>query len=164
MKSNTDIGGIIIGIIFLLSLLSYDLEVGVIIVGIFLFIALIGWIFDQIGKRSEERKRTIRDGIAKELLPKAKIDEGLVSNYRKKLEKVRDSGKYVSRIDLGQCPTCYKGYLRVIEALNGKFIVCSNRPECKYVRPLGRAAVEYKQYVESARQGFMELLKLAYSK
>jgi hypothetical protein len=138
-------------------------------------LALLGWLFEQIGKWNEERKRKIRDEVAQELLPNTNITSELIEHYKSKLKDIgynnrqepspfwldvlSDGRKTHKPLVGGKCPSCKEGYLRVIKGQYGKFLGCSSYPKCRYTKSLERALQEYKQ---RSNEDFMKMFNLAY--
>lgn len=131
-------------------------------------IALIGWFFEQIGKWNNERKSKIRDEVANEILPHTNINTKTIELYKNKLKRAgygnnqedsRLASYYRTKGYRGRCPSCERGYLRVVEGRYGKFVGCSTYPDCHYTTKLAAAKRKYKE--ESNRE-FFELFNSAY--
>lgn len=136
--------------------------------------ALLGWIFGQIGKWNDERKSNIRDEVAREVLPKTRVSDETIQEYKDKLAQIgytksqgygnfwkdiMSDGLKSYRGLIEKCPLCNEGSLRIIKGQYGKFLGCSSYPKCRYTKNLDVAKKEYK---EKSNKEFMELFHLAY--
>lgn len=151
------------------------METLVVIVVFFGGLAFVGWLFEQIGKWNDERKRKVRDEVASEILPSTNINSELFEHYKRRLKNIgyigsqdhspfwldilSDGKKTHKPLVGGQCPSCKEGYLRVIKGQYGKFLGCSSYPKCRYTKNLKNALQVYKQ---KSNEDFMKMFNKAY--
>lgn len=136
------------------------------------FFWLGGFIIEKIGEWNDERKRSIRDGIAHDLLSDEFI-HGL-KGYEKKFEKIKyleeSKLKYFTKDEtrlvqshfnymFNSCPECGNGNLVERKGRFGKFYGCSNYPSCTYTKNFKDLINENK---EISKEEFLNDLKEAY--
>ena len=132
----------------------------------------IGWVFSTISNIIDKKQAKVRTQVADEVLKNTNIEE-VMSKYEYELKYIgykkedmfnRDihyqiqTEMPVTKI-LGRCPKCEEGYLQLRKGPYGKFLGCSNYPNCRYTE-VDRTMKKYKQV---AGKQFWNDIKKAYS-
>ncbi len=151
------------------------MEVLIIIVVFYGGLYLIGKLFDWRADVNKEKKRAIRDKVLDELQNEFDI-KGKINEYKNKLEEINYTGKenyynkYLKMQNikligkfgnfLNNCPDCHKGRLVARTGKYGKFIGCSNFPNCTYTTNIED---EKSKYNQSVKEQIMSDINKAYS-
>ncbi len=151
------------------------METFVVIILLFGGPMLIAWVFELIKEWNNKRKSKIRDRVAQKILSQTEITNELIERYKERLniigtnknkesspfwlDVLSDGKKTHKHLVSGKCPDCNEGYMRVIKGEYGKFLGCSNYPNCKFTKSIKVAMKESKQ---ESGENFTKLFNLAY--
>lgn len=107
---------------------------------------------EELTRQFEEKMEAIRDGdeTSDEVIEEAKQELGeILAEFKEDEEEI--GAKLVETIDaererrrqLGPCDQCDDGTLRIIKTKKGRFVGCSNYPDCENTYPLpGEGKIE----------------------
>ena len=95
---------------------------------------------EMTSKLEEEMNKIAEGKKEKEEVTKESIEdlEKIIKNVEKKKKEIGEGIRKAKTIDLGPCPKCKKGVMRIIRSkkTGKRFVACSNYPECKNTWPL----------------------------
>ena len=95
---------------------------------------------EMTAKLEEEMNKIAEGKKKKEEVTKESIEEleKIIKNVEKKREEIGKGIRKAKKMDLGPCPKCKKGVMRIIRSkkTGKRFVACSNYPECKNTWPL----------------------------
>jgi DNA topoisomerase-1 len=153
------------------------MNVIIFLIALWFILWLGGKIIHWVEKKIEAIRDRVANRVANEVL--ADIDiKGKVNNYKEKLNhinykrediaqklrnyyKVKEFGSYADFYsNLGHCPECKDGNLKITIGIHGKFIGCSNYPKCKYIKSI---KIAKSQYRENINKEIIQEIKTIYS-
>jgi len=132
----------------------------------------VSWIFSAISNAIEASRSKTREQVANEVLAGVDIEKS-IEKFQKKLnyighkrEDIFSKYSYYQTHDatpptkiLGNCPECKNGFLQLRKGPYGKFLGCSNYPDCRHTE-VDRGMKKYKQ---KAGEHFWDDIEKAYS-
>ena len=95
---------------------------------------------EMTAKLEEEMNKIAEGKKKKEKVTKESIEElgKIIKEIEKKRKEIGEGIRKSKNMDLGPCPKCKKGVMRIIRSkkTGKRFVACSNYPECKNTWPL----------------------------
>ena len=136
----------------------------------------ISWIYQQIQEAVEKRKSAERDKIAIEMLAHYKISDEDRSQFRGELSKLSSlvtpttsyepltiEPQYKSNRPYVLCNSCGGGVMILRKSKYGRFLGCSNYPECKATQKITQRDLEGERSLKNKyAEVFMDELLSVY--
>jgi hypothetical protein len=119
---------------------DYFWQVTISVVGVYAILKFIYGIIAKVLKQRAENKKY--QGLLKEIIPTIhSINLEPYQNYLLELEKLYETSYSSHKIilkdkkenEINICPKC-GGYMRIVKGWKGKFLRCSNYPDCRSTR------------------------------